>query len=131
MKFLLDECLPHVFAFRLAQRGYPDSVHPIHLGLLAAEDHVIVRRALEQDRIIVTANADDFRVLLGREPIHAGLITLPNAEREDSWRLLEVALAFIELQPLPADYMVNRVLEVSISEGIRPFELPPADDDRA
>ena len=57
--------------------------------------------------------------------MHAGLITLPNAERERSWRLLEVALAFIELQPSPADYMINRVIEVSIGEGIRPYELPP------
>lgn len=127
MKFLLDECLSHAFAQRPANSGYPDSVHPIHLGLLMAEDHVIVRRALREDRVVITANADDFRTLLSRETVHPGLITLPNAEREDSWRLLQLALAFIELQPSPADYMVNRVIEVSADEGIRPYELPRPD----
>jgi uncharacterized protein (DUF433 family) len=39
------------------------------------------------------------------------------------WRS-QVAIAFIELQPLPADYMVNRVLELSFSDGIRPYLLP-------
>lgn len=96
MKFLLDECMPHAFAKRLASRGYPDVVHPIHLGLLQSDDYLIVRRALEQDRIIITANADDFRSLLSKVAVHAGLILLPNGERDANWRLLEIALAFLE-----------------------------------
>ena len=59
MKFLLDECISHAFVPRLAARGYPDSVHPINLGLRTVDDYVLVRRALDQDRTIVTANADD------------------------------------------------------------------------
>ena len=127
MKFLLDECISHAFVQRLAARGYPDSVHPINLGLRTADDHVLVRRALEQDRTIITANADDFRNLLMRQPIHAGLIALPNVQREQSWRLIEVALAYLELRLSPSDFMVNRVLEVSASEGIRPYLLPETD----
>ena len=46
IRFPLDECLPHAFAKKLTDRGYPDSVHPIHLGLLSSPDHVIVSRAL-------------------------------------------------------------------------------------
>ena len=126
MKFLLDECISHSFVQRLATRGYPDSVHPINVGWRGAEDHILVRSALTQDRIIVTANADDFRFLLATEVVHSGLICLPNAELELSWHLLQLALAFIELHPRPADYMVNRVVEVSADEGIRPYELPPS-----
>lgn len=116
--------MPHAFAKRLAEWGYPDAVHPIHLGLRMADDHVIVRRALQQDRIIITANADDFRSLLIKATVHPGLILLPNGERDANWHLLTIALTFIELQPRPADYMVNRVIEVSASEGIRAYELP-------
>lgn len=124
MKFMLDECMPHGFARRLSERGYPDAIHPIHIGLLGAEDHVLVRRALDQDRIIVTANADDFRFLLVQEPLHSGLLALPNTEREQSWRLIEAALAFLEAHPDPAGWMINRVLEVSLDEGIRAYALP-------
>lgn len=127
MKFLIDECLPHQFATRMAMRGYPDSVHPIHIGMRGRRDDQLVQLALADDRIIITSNARDYRDLLAGQSVHAGAILLPNAEREDSWRLLEVALAFIELQSSPADYMVNRVIEVSAHEGIRPFELPPPD----
>lgn len=127
VKFLLDECLSHVFVQRLAVRGYPDAVHPIHLGLRSVDDHVILRRALAQDRIVVTANADDFRPLIAHEAIHPGLIALPNVEREHSWRLLESALVFIELQLNPLDYMINRLIEVSSTGEILACELPPLD----
>ena len=70
MKFLLDECLPHDFASDLAARGFPDNLHPIHVGLLIAPDHVIVRKALDDDRVVVTVNAVDNRRLLAREPSH-------------------------------------------------------------
>ncbi len=127
MKFLLDECLSHVFSRRLADRGYPDAVHPIHFGLRSVDDHIILRRALAQDRIIVSANADDFRPLIAHEAIHPGLIALPNVEREHSWHLLESALSFIELQPNPLDYMINRLIEVSATGEIMASELPPLD----
>ena len=126
LRFLLDECLPHAFAKRLADRGFPDSVHPIHLGLLSAPDHVIVGRALVEARIVITTNGVDFRKLLAKEGVHAGLILLPNAEFERSWRLVLIALAFLEIHSNPADFMVNRVLELSASDGIRAYELPPA-----
>ena len=122
---MVDECLPHRFVKRLGERGYPDSVHPIHIGMRGRGDHLILARALDEDRIVITNNAKDYRDLLAKEPIHPGAIMLPNAELEESWRLLQVALSFIELQLVPADYMVNRVIEVSAQDGIRPYELPP------
>lgn len=124
MRLLLDECISHSFVARLAARGYPDSIHPINVGMRGRRDDEIVSRALRDDRIIVTSNASDYRDLFSREIIHPGLIILPNAELEHSWRLLELALTFIELHEHPADYMVNLVIELSLDEGIRPYELP-------
>ena len=127
MKFLLDECVPHEFVKRLAARGYPDAVHPIHIGLLGFRDDQIFRRAIDDDRIVITFNAEDFRKLLARVVVHPGAIMPEALEREPSWRLIEITLAFLELHPDPAGYMVNRVLEVSIRDGIRPYELPTAE----
>lgn len=127
VKFLLDECLPHKFAKRLSDRGYPDSIHPIHVGLRAKRDDALLLSAIDDDRIIITNNARDYRALLARAEIHPDAIMLPNAEREQSWRLIEAALVFIELQLSPADYMINRVVEVSASEGIRPYLLAKED----
>lgn len=127
MKFVVDECLPHQFVNRLAARGYPDAVHPIHVGLLRARDDQLLRRALSEDRILLTCNAVDFRELLAREPVHPGAVLLEAVERETLWRLLEITLTFLEIHPDPAGYMINRVLEVSVRNGIRPYELLKAE----
>ena len=121
MKFLVDECLSPTFVAGLAERGYVDAIHPKYMGWLGIDDHLIVRRALAQDRTIVSANAVDFRALLREEILHPGLILLPNAQLELSWRLFSVALGFIEVHADPTDYMINQVIEISLDEGIRAY----------
>jgi hypothetical protein len=46
-------------------------------------------------------------------------------DRPIVWQVVSTALAFIEMQPHPIDYMVNRVVEVSDTMGVRPYQLPP------
>ena len=122
MKFLVDECLsPHYVAW-LGQRGYPDAIHPIHVGLLGVGDHLILARALRDDRIIVTANRADFRKLLAREPVHPGAVIVEGLEKEPCWRQILLALDFLELEDRPTDFMVNRIVEVSASSGVTPYE---------
>ena len=123
MKFIIDECLSHFLVHDFAARGFPDTVHPIHVGLRGARDDMIVARAFAEDRIIVTANARDFRRLLAQQPLHPGAIIVDALPSDQTWQLILLAIAFIELQPDPADYMVNRVVEVSATFGIRPYEL--------
>jgi hypothetical protein len=125
VKFILDECLSHLLVRDFAAGGYPDTVHPIHVGLRGVRDDTILAHAIAEDRIIVTANARDFRRLLAGAPIHAGAIIIEVRGREPAWRRIRAALAFIELQPRPVDYMVNRVVEVSATLGVRPYLLPP------
>jgi hypothetical protein len=83
---------------------------------------------LDEDRIVVTANADDFRKLLPSQTVHPGLITLPTVALERSWQLLLIALAFLELQPDPEDFMINRAIEISACAAMRAYELPPSDE---
>ena len=98
MKFLVDECLSPTYVTELGRRGYLDAVHPIHIGMLGVRDDQIVARALLEDRIVVTANASDYRRLLARMPIHPGVIIVDPRTRGQSWRLVDIALDFIELQ---------------------------------
>ena len=127
MKLLIDECLSPGYVQELSLHGYPDAVHPINIGLCGARDDQILSRAFAEDRVVITANGRDYKRLLARMPLHPGAIIVEALEREPTLQLLLVALAFIELQPRPADYMVNRVIEVSASHGVRPYELPAAE----
>ena len=127
MRFLVDECLSPHYVGRLAQRGYPDAIHPIHVGLLGTGDHQLVARAIHDDRIIVTANRADFRKLLSLEEVHSGAIIVANLEKEPTWQLILLSIVFVELQPRPADYMVNRVIEVSTAGGVQPYVLSSDD----
>ncbi len=124
MRFLVDECLSHLNVRWLAERGYPDAIHPIHVGMRGLRDDLIMARALAEDRIVITANRRDYVRLLAQMQVHPGVIIVEALERKATFRHILLALAFIELQPLPADYMVNRVIEVSANEGVRPYVLP-------
>ena len=124
MKFLVDECLSPSFVDKLGNRGYPDAVHPMHIGLFSARDDTVLAHAIADDRILITANARDFRRLVARAAIHPGVIIVEPRTRDETWQLILLAIAFIEQQPVPADYMVNKVVEVSATAGITSFELP-------
>ena len=123
MRFLVDECLSPGYVRDLVNRGYPDSVHPMHIGLCGARDDQIVARAFAEDRIVITANGRDYRKLLAQMEVHTGVIIVQAAKRAETWRQIELALAFLELHPDPAGYMINRVIEVSAAEGVRPYLL--------
>lgn len=127
MKLFLDECLSPGYVRDLAGRGYPDTVHPINIGLRSARDDQIVDLAFADDRIIVTANARDFKRLLAKMPIHPGAIIVEPLKRDATFQQIMLALAFIELQLRPADYMVNRVIEVSAGGGVQPYVLSSDD----
>jgi predicted nuclease of predicted toxin-antitoxin system len=123
VKFLIDECLSPSYVASFGRCGYPDAVHPLNIGLRAVRDDQIVARALVDDRIIVSSNARDFRRLFAEISLHPGAILIEPLERPATWKLILAALAFIEVQPRPADYMVNRVVEVSADAGVRPYML--------
>lgn len=86
-------------------------------------DDTIVAKAITEDRIVVTANARDYRRLLAREPLYPGALLIEPWDRPHAWQLILLALAFIELQSRQDDYMVNRVIEVTATGGIVPYEL--------
>lgn len=64
----------------------------------------------------MTENIGDFTTLLGAQDIHPGLIALPQGGKDQVWRLLETAIAFLEgLGGDPMCHLVNVCL--SFSDG--------------
>jgi predicted nuclease of predicted toxin-antitoxin system len=57
MKLLLDQGTPRSAATILRRAGF-DAVHTGEIGLAEAEDSEIIRRASEQNRVVVTLDAD-------------------------------------------------------------------------
>jgi predicted nuclease of predicted toxin-antitoxin system len=62
MKLLLDQGLPRTAASLLRSHGI-DAVHTGEIGLATADDPTLLRLARQQDRIVVTLDAD-FHALL-------------------------------------------------------------------
>lgn len=62
MKLLLDQGLPRSAAALLSDVGI-DTIHVGEIGLSAAEDADILQRAREEERVVVTLDAD-FHTLL-------------------------------------------------------------------
>ena len=62
MKFLLDENLSPLHVRTVRALGY-DAVSVVELGLSGADDSVVRAAAIEQDRMLVTLDADFANVL--------------------------------------------------------------------
>jgi predicted nuclease of predicted toxin-antitoxin system len=62
MKLLLDQGLPRSAATLLSEAGI-DTIHVAEIGLSAADDRDILQRARDDERVVVTLDAD-FHALL-------------------------------------------------------------------
>jgi predicted nuclease of predicted toxin-antitoxin system len=124
VKLFIDESLSPQLALRLNAGGRYDAIHPLHAGRRGEPDHRVLARCIDEDRVIVTQNARDFRKLAGQTELHPGLIVLPSIDREGTWFLLEAALAYLEGHGNPMDVMLNHVLEVEATGAMTLWPLP-------
>jgi hypothetical protein len=60
---------------RCGKAGH-DARHVAHVGKAGWKDWNVARCARDEDFILVTNNASDFRRLYATEPLHAGLVIL-------------------------------------------------------
>ena len=108
----------------LGEAGEHQAIHPRDYGRLGEPDHKVLARCLDEDRVIVTENAVDFRKLVGREPIHPGLIILPCVDRARSLQLLLAAIAYLATLGNAGDVIVNHVLEIDEAGNVNLYPLP-------
>ncbi len=124
LRFLIDECISASLLQAAYDEGH-EAYHITRLGKSGVSDPELVSYALEQDLIIVTNNARDFRRLIEHVEIHSGLVVIvPNVKMEAQGELFGEVLAWIKEQKL-AD-LVNRVIEVDFS-GVQVYDLPASD----
>jgi predicted nuclease of predicted toxin-antitoxin system len=124
VRFLIDECLSTDLVTVAGQSGH-EARHVAHVGRAGWKDWNVTRYASDNDLILVTNNAGDFRQLYAAQPLHAGLIILlPNVGRDLQQRLFRAALDELATTGEP----VNRVLEVDLDGGevtLTLYDLPP------
>ena len=92
-------------------------------------DHVIWRRAVDENRIVVTINARDFVRLAEREELHGGLVTFPSGSRPQE----QLMLILRAIQRPEADHAqgrdpMNRWLDIGSDGAVRTTELPTASE---
>jgi predicted nuclease of predicted toxin-antitoxin system len=112
VKLFIDESISPRVAERLNDSGEHDAIHPLHVGRRGEPDHRVLARCVEEGRVIVTQNAKDFRRLIGKIAIHPGFIVLPSVDREETWLLLQSAIAYLEERGEAADVIASHLLEI-------------------
>jgi predicted nuclease of predicted toxin-antitoxin system len=125
VRFLIDECLSTELVGTAGHCGH-EARHVAHVGRAGWKDWNVARYARDNDLILVTNNASDFRQLYAAAALHAGLvILLPSVGRDLQQRLFRAALDELALIGEP----VNRVLEVDLDGGevtLTLYDWPPA-----
>lgn len=127
MDLFIDECLSPSLAAELNASGFHVAQHPRDFGGLGDTDPAVLRRCIDNNLVIVTQNARDFRALVATEEIHPGLIILPFAGRDRSKELVEQAIVFLQTLGDPTTVMINSVLEIALNGSMTIYNLP-ADD---
>lgn len=123
MKLLLDENISPKVAEELACGDGLDVCHVRDRGLLAATDAEILERAYDEDRVLVTANVNDFLKLARAREVHPGIVLLEDGAlpRAEQLRLLRVAAGAIA----HLGDLTNKVVWVAADGSIRVEDIPP------
>lgn len=98
MKFLIDNALPPRLADLLLAAGH-DAVHVRTYGMHAASDEAILGKALDEDRVVVSADSDFGAILAAQEAERPSFILFrePNLLRpEDYANVMLLALPVLE-----------------------------------
>lgn len=121
VKLLIDENLSPSIAKVLCTEDGLDACHVRDRGKLGLKDPGVLDLAFDEDRILVTANVDDFVRLAKLRDVHAGMILI---EAGDLYRDGQLAIIRAAVGVIRNDDMANRVLWVN-TDGTMEFEDIP------
>ncbi len=123
-RFLIDENLSPALVEPARVRGF-EAMHVNHLGLRTEADWDLLQVIAEQDWVLVTNNAIEFRGRYRQIELHPGVVfLLPAVRRPEQLRLFAAALGHVQAHP----DMVNRALDVSFGPDraavVTPYDIP-------
>jgi predicted nuclease of predicted toxin-antitoxin system len=123
-RFLIDENLSPALAEPARRRGF-EAMHVNYLGLRTETDWDLLKVIAEQDWVLVTNNAIEFRGRYRDIELHPGVIfLLPAVRRAEQLRLFEAALHHVSTD----GDMVNRALDVEFDRNraaiVTAYDLP-------
>jgi predicted nuclease of predicted toxin-antitoxin system len=126
MKFIIDEDLSPRVARYLCQEFCFDAIAVRDRGLLGATDSEVLEYALNEDRILVTANVRDFEKLAAAIEIHAGIILIQEGDLlvTEQIELINTVVGFLQAETAIGKDLINRVLYVSIFGTAKFINLP-------
>jgi predicted nuclease of predicted toxin-antitoxin system len=123
-RFLVDENLSPALVEVAHERGF-EAMHVNHLGLRTETDWNLLKVIAEQDWILVTNNAIEFRGRYREIELHPGVVFLvPAVLRAEQVRLFGAALDYVRARP----DMVNCAVDVTFGPGrevvVTMYDLP-------
>ncbi len=100
-------------------------MHVNHLGLRTETDWDLLKVIAEQDWVLVTNNAIEFRGRYREIELHPGVVfLLPAVRRPEQLQLFEAALDHVRSHP----DMINRALDVSFDTDrtpvVKAYDIP-------
>jgi predicted nuclease of predicted toxin-antitoxin system len=128
VRSFVDENLSPTLTGTAHDRSY-DATSSRDRALLGLPDHALLRLCVDEERVLVTENAGDFRALCAAAGVHPGLIVMPSSAGARQRELLAACLDHIGVAAAAAgqtagDYMLNRVVEIAADRTIRDVPLP-------
>jgi hypothetical protein len=121
VKFWIDECLTPALVGIAHKHGY-EATCTRDRGGLGMPDDELLALAVGEEFVFVTNNHADFMGLCANAELHTGLVVLPQRPRDAQLPLFSDAIAHIQqhaeqAHEAPADWMLNRVVEVDDESG--------------
>lgn len=124
-RLLIDVCLTAALPEYLLHHLGIDAIRVDNALPMNAADRDIVALAREQDRMIVTENAEDFRRLAENNPGHPGLIVIAaSVGKANQLHLVRIAVEKILADAEKGRTYKGHVYDVAADGRIRRYKLP-------
>ena len=120
MKFLVDENLSPILADLLGEAGH-DASHVRNLGMQGATDHVVMAKAEEEQRVLISADTD-FGSLLARTGAKLPSVLL--IRRLAGRRAAEQATIILANLPAVSQDLDDGAIVVLTDDWVRIRKLP-------
>jgi len=121
VKLWIDECLSPTLVEQANRRGYWATCNRDR-NLLGVRDQPLHKTVIDEEAVFVTNDEADFDALYRQVDLHTGLLILPQADRREGlWPLLDAAP-----DETPAEWMLNKRVEIDLDSSIQHADLPSA-----